>query len=233
MKFKFALVVLVALVVVLLAGCASKAPTGGAVVCNKPYILVGNSCCLDSNVNGICDADEQKPAAPVEEPKPEPVLSDEFKLVKGDSVKVAGKIFTLVDYSIFQGKLETVVDVDGMEKIIYGTKEPEVVNGLRITPLSVDRLQTYILVNVEPLKLQADEYLLEVDKDTVVLGERLRLRDVQDDNGVLVENADSDIRVFVMPGITKTLDGLRITNVESFFRTVKSERYAILKIVGY
>jgi len=28
------------------------------VVCNKPYILVGNSCCLDKNDNGICDNDE-------------------------------------------------------------------------------------------------------------------------------------------------------------------------------
>ena len=29
-------------------------------VCNKPYILVGNSCCLDSNKNDICDSDEVK-----------------------------------------------------------------------------------------------------------------------------------------------------------------------------
>ena len=29
------------------------------VVCNKPYILVGNSCCLDKNNNNICDNDEK------------------------------------------------------------------------------------------------------------------------------------------------------------------------------
>lgn len=27
-------------------------------VCNKPYILVGNDCCLDKDDNGICDKDE-------------------------------------------------------------------------------------------------------------------------------------------------------------------------------
>ncbi len=36
-----------------------------AVTCNKPYILVGTSCCLDVNDNAICDRDEdaQIPAA--------------------------------------------------------------------------------------------------------------------------------------------------------------------------
>lgn len=31
------------------------------VVCNEPYILVGEDCCLDSDANGICDRDEQEP----------------------------------------------------------------------------------------------------------------------------------------------------------------------------
>ncbi len=32
------------------------------ITCNSPYILVGNSCCLDTNGNGICDNQEQRPA---------------------------------------------------------------------------------------------------------------------------------------------------------------------------
>ena len=28
--------------------------------CNKPYILVGTTCCLDQNNNNICDSDEQQ-----------------------------------------------------------------------------------------------------------------------------------------------------------------------------
>ncbi|OGI15911.1 hypothetical protein A3K63_00945 [Candidatus Micrarchaeota archaeon RBG_16_49_10] len=31
----------------------------GKVVCNKPYILVGSSCCLDNNYNSICDTEEK------------------------------------------------------------------------------------------------------------------------------------------------------------------------------
>ena len=39
--------------IIFISGCTQ---TGA--VCNKPYILVGNSCCLDKNDNGICDSDE-------------------------------------------------------------------------------------------------------------------------------------------------------------------------------
>jgi len=33
-------------------------PSRNEIVCNAPYIKVGNSCCLDENSNGICDSDE-------------------------------------------------------------------------------------------------------------------------------------------------------------------------------
>lgn len=42
------------LAVILVSGCITQNP----LVCNKPYILVGNSCCLDSNGNSVCDKDE-------------------------------------------------------------------------------------------------------------------------------------------------------------------------------
>jgi len=46
------------------------------VECNKPYILVGGSCCLDTNNNQICDKDETAPVKenPVQDtPKSEPI----------------------------------------------------------------------------------------------------------------------------------------------------------------
>ncbi len=44
----------VVLALVVLAGCSG----GPAVICSAPYILVGQECCLDSNDNDICDADD-------------------------------------------------------------------------------------------------------------------------------------------------------------------------------
>ncbi|MBN2014333.1 MAG: hypothetical protein JW778_04060 [Candidatus Altiarchaeota archaeon] len=42
--------------IILVCGCVKDARE--EIVCNKPYILVGNECCLDVNDNKICDVDE-------------------------------------------------------------------------------------------------------------------------------------------------------------------------------
>lgn len=38
--------------------CQKENPKTNEIVCNKPYIRYGTSCCLDTNNNGICDVDE-------------------------------------------------------------------------------------------------------------------------------------------------------------------------------
>ena len=43
-------------ILLILAGCAEQALPQP--VCNAPYILVGTSCCLDTDANSICDSDE-------------------------------------------------------------------------------------------------------------------------------------------------------------------------------
>ncbi len=45
---------LASVLLVLISGCINQTPT-----CNKPYILVGNDCCLDENGDSICDRDKQ------------------------------------------------------------------------------------------------------------------------------------------------------------------------------
>ena len=47
-------VILAAVFLFFLTACTN----GPAVICNKPYMLVGSECCLDSNDNGICDSDD-------------------------------------------------------------------------------------------------------------------------------------------------------------------------------
>lgn len=72
-KILFGLIILIIISLFLISGCAQEQK----VVCNKPYILVGTSCCLDQNNNNICDKDEveEKPdevKTPVVEKKEEP-----------------------------------------------------------------------------------------------------------------------------------------------------------------
>lgn len=236
---KLKLLLLVPFVIVALffvPGCTNGVSnsTTNSVVCNKPYILVGNSCCLDSNSNNVCDKDEQKPIiTPSEDSDVGNVVpegSSDFKLKSGDAITVAGKSFRLVEFSIFQGKLETIVEVDNINWVIYGTKKSEIVNGLRITPQSVDKLQSYVTIKVEPFKLEPDEYLFTVGDTQTVLGKVLRLVDIQDDKAVTFEVVDSRAKLFIPLSESKVSDGLRVTNVESFYRDLRSERYTVLRV---
>jgi len=55
MKIKYLILFLVILSF-LISSCAAQEPKQPT--CNKPYILVGNDCCLDKDDNSICDTDE-------------------------------------------------------------------------------------------------------------------------------------------------------------------------------
>lgn len=217
-----------------LVGCTvtNEVPNTTAVVCNKPYILVGTSCCLDSNNNGICDKDEvQTPSQPTTpDNNPPPATQTEYKLTRGDSVTVDGKKFTLVDFSIFATKLEINVNVDGQDWALYETGKPQIFNGLSITAVSIDRFQTYVILKIEPFNLGPDEYIVKYRQDYTIQGKVVQLFDVQDNNGALVKVDDLE-NVLIVPGDTKQVGGLKITDVEYFYRDLTTERYAILKIV--
>ena len=65
MKLKYAISLLI-IFAFLISACS---PQTQQPVCNKPYILVGNDCCLDKDDNSICDKDEIKEEPKAEEPK--------------------------------------------------------------------------------------------------------------------------------------------------------------------
>lgn len=63
--------------------------TSQKVVCNKPYILVGTSCCLDQNGNSICDKDETTS-------RQQTTINQSItfvpKVIDGDSIKLQNNI---------------------------------------------------------------------------------------------------------------------------------------------
>ena len=73
-------------IILILAGCAEQAQP--QLVCNTPYILVGTSCCLDTNDNSICDSDE-----PAVEPVSDVTLPDvvpDAGIAAGEAADEAG-----------------------------------------------------------------------------------------------------------------------------------------------
>jgi|SRR3989344_1978812 len=55
----------VLILVFLISGCKIETQQDTP-ICNKPYILVGNGCCLDQDDNSICDKDEVIKEQPIE-----------------------------------------------------------------------------------------------------------------------------------------------------------------------
>lgn len=57
------LILIISIFLLVGAGCQNQAITGAVIkeqdiVCNSPYIRNADSCCLDKNLNDICDVDE-------------------------------------------------------------------------------------------------------------------------------------------------------------------------------
>ncbi|MDP2906464.1 MAG: hypothetical protein Q8O03_00840 [Nanoarchaeota archaeon] len=217
--------------------------TGGAVTCNIPYILVGTDCCLDSNDNRICDKDETAPDAEsveppreeiIEEPKigaPKELPAGEYLLTLGDSIQFEGKTITLIGVENLP-RVKGIYSVDGVERDVYGTKEMELVNGIKITNLQYLNLENGFVLKLEKLVLGEGEYLIDTRKDLTVKGKTLVLEDVKDDGEIILHVLGNGIegKLLIDEEETEEVAGLKITNLYGFPSGFKLDRLAIIKV---
>lgn len=244
------------LTILILSGCGESSITGGAVVCNKPYILVGNDCCLDKNDNNVCDKDEEDVAAEQVEPPKGEIIEEQIEEVKeeiveevveqnngeyvmkeGETITFQAKDIMLDKIDYFQNKLEVTLNVDGTVRQIYDTKNIEIINGLKVQVLEYEQLKNSVTLKVEKFELGPNEYLVDTRKDLSLIGKpEISITDILDDGAITFnvqkENElDSNLRLD--EGEFITVQGITITNIEGFPRTtsgVKAEKYAIIKV---
>lgn len=249
------IIALLILAVLVLSGCKSSV-TGGTIICNKPYILVGTDCCLDKDDNAVCDRDEEE--TPVEEieqkeePKEEiieqPEIVEEIKeeitetlgeyvMKEGDTVTFEGKQIIVNKVGFFQGRLAVTVTVDGTERELYDTKNPEIINWLKVQVLKYEQLKNSITLKVEKFELGANEYLIDTRTVLTKPGKpEIRIINVLDDGAILFDveqGANLDSKINLDEGETTTVQGVTITNIDGFPRTIsgiKLEKYAIIKV---
>lgn len=249
------IIALLILAVLVLSGCKNSI-TGGAVVCNKPYILAGNNCCLDENDNKLCDKDETEPQAEqVDQPKEvteKPVVTEEPKtevkeetvnskpgeyLIKdGDTVTFEDKEITVKGVGILQDGVAATVDVDGVEREIYGTKTVEIINGLKVQILNYEQLKNSVLIKVEKFVLGQNEYLINTRTVLQLPGKpEVKIIDILDDGAIILHVISDGAldKLTLDEGKTATVQGITITNIEGFPRTIsgiKIDKYAIIKV---
>jgi len=79
--------------------------------CNKPYITVGATCCLDKNDNNICDNDQKVIEAKTEQALPEIAKTEEIEAVPQLIIKKMNEAVT-VDYLTYKvTKAETFTEM--------------------------------------------------------------------------------------------------------------------------
>jgi len=256
-KMKKIIIAMLVLIVLALSGCGGGI-TGGAVICNKPYLLVGDDCCLDKDDNTVCDKDEipVTPAEEVEPPKEavveevveelveveaEPVVEEveeeetlgEFLVKKGDVITFEGKKITVIDVNNIP-QLKVTLSVDDIEREIYGTKNPEIISGLKIQILRYEQLKTAALIEVKNLDLGEDEYLFGTRNALDLFGKEITLRDVLNDGAIMFDVVDGnivDFKLHLDEGESLEVQGITITNLEGYpSGGIRINKLAIVKI---
>lgn len=243
-KIIFALLVLTVLI---LSGC-KEGITGGAVICNKPYMMVGTDCCLDENDNQICDKDETEPQAeqvdlpkeqPIEEPKigaPKELPKGEFTMIVGDSIEFEGKTVKLVGVENMPLPIKGIYNIGGVEREVQGTKETELINGIKITNMKYLNLENGFVVKLEKLVLGDNEYLMNTRDAEIIQGKTFKLYDVTESEDVRkivlhVSGADTELgKLILQEGEAKEFAGLKITNLYAFPSGFKNERQAVIQV---
>lgn len=211
----------------------------GCTTCNKPYIKVGNECCLDNNDNSICDVDEN---IAKEAPKEETLANDEYqfkinegkdfpnymKYVKLISVDNEGKIVVEVEDT----KSKTVVSTT---REIKETKYMEIIDGLEIINqrinFDIDPNKIYVILKINKYTEKPDEYLVNIDKPITVKGNTITFKEVDPKDHSIQISVNGKNYIRIREGYTENIEELQITNVKAFPRDVRYENYAILRII--
>lgn len=244
---------LLLIAVLILSGCKSGA-TGGAVVCSKPYLLVGNDCCLDKNDNQVCDKDEvteelkpepvdvvEEPTKelPAEEPKigaPKELPAEEYTITLGDSIQFEGKTVTLVGVENTPLPIKGIYNIDGVEREVYGTKNMGLISGIKVTNIKYLNLEKGFIVKLEKLVLKDNEYLMNTRENAIIQGKTFKLYDVtesEDVRKIILHITGTGIetgKLILQEGETETFAGLKISNLYSFPSGFKNERQALIKV---
>lgn len=243
---KTKIIVLFAVLLVFLAGCAQEKQ----LVCSDGSIVDDISKCplvskeakeaeeqpeIICNNNGKCGSDEDCSCSDCTGLlRCKELEQNEYLLAKGEVKKVNGKSLTLLS---LEPSGRSTLSVDGVTKEIPGTKVMEIINNLEVTVQEVSydpvKERTEAIFKIKEYEPELDEYLFEkVGAEKIIESVRIRLNKVEKStpqNFVLLDVGVA-LNEKVKEGETKEIEGLAVTLVKSWPKGTPSESYAILKV---
>lgn len=163
----------------------------------------------------------------IEADVPEPY----YNLSEGETIKVLGKTITLK--RIYQNpQIELVVD--GEQTTIKQTKNQEIIDDITIEIIltNTDNLKdNYVVLKIEPLILEDNQYIVEKNKITNIGNKDLILDSSKSDGSITINVYDKGTKIGdednLKRGETSTIYGLTITNVHNYYMV---NQYAIVEV---
>ena len=161
------------------------------------------------------------------------VVSGQGNLFIGDSVTIAGTKITLVSVS---NDGEVVLNFNGKDYSIFGTKRSEIVDGLllEVTKFNYDYTQEdniYVQLSAEPWAPATNEYLFMVGEIIDVEGISVRLQEVAKETFPVRVEVNREGLEGLKLDTPKEIEGLELTLVKASPRIHQLESYALIKIV--
>lgn len=179
---------------------------------------------------------EEIPPAAEEKPEEEPTIPVEvqtkFKVGEGQSIEVNKTKLTVKE---IHSDSKTLIDVEGESVMYTTTMQNEIINGLDIKFLKFSHKgsgnpENYVELEVKPLQLGPNEYLLEKNwKKVAIEGNNFELLDTRVTDQWIWVSVSGNINTVVdmPPGNSKRANGLLITSVRQFYF---NKPYAIVRI---
>ncbi len=201
---------LLILSILVLSGCyqAPDQATGQVVkvVCNKPYILVGSSCCLDTNDNRICDKDEI-----IEEPQEEG-WKEQVKIEKVDQTEEKDIYFKLDSIDIIKNYH---VEYDNTGFYTGFSTDKEVYHRLHLKGDLINNKN----IRIKDLVLQVRFY----NKKTK--GQNIEFYDITDEKETMLTNLYANVnKNLLYQGTSKPFPANSKTSMDIIFDNIPSWR---------
>ncbi len=157
---------------------------------------------------------------------------DEYAMREGDSVTVDNKVVRLISYN---ADYVTVFDVDGQEREMRETQDPQIVNGIELTMKkrqfdASDMDNNHVVVKIVRYVSGENEYIFYLNDEKEILGHTVKLNKLEKDGTVTLSvDVANDLRIMV--DRSDGVADIYVSNIRPNYRAIASERYVILKIV--
>ena len=160
---------------------------------------------------------------------------NQYKISLGETAVIDGM---LVSINEIGSSAEVILDIDGVESKLKETKSKEIYNDYYFSTQEYnykgDSVETYVIIEVTPVVLEENQYLLRRSRTQTILEKEITLDDSKSDGYIVVSVCDEGTSFCeddesIALSVTEEVQGINIKPVEQYYKVYQ---YAILEITS-